>query len=82
MPDKVKLTKAQVRALVWLRNRADGYPANDYGFLPTYHPQEAAACRSTLEIMGLVRINRQAENSFRYSITPAGRQALEAADGQ
>jgi len=75
-----KLTKAQRIALEWLKNRADGYPANDFGFLPTYHAREAAVCRSKLEPMGLVQVNRQAENSFRYSITPAGRAALENPD--
>lgn len=74
-----KLTHFQLSALMWLAQKHAAYPANDYGFLPTSRAREAAVCRRVLEPLGLVSINRMAENGFRYSLTPAGHEAFDAA---
>lgn len=73
----MKLSKAQLRALNWLRDSHERFPQNDYGFNPTYRAREAATCRRSLAGLGLVLLNRISPWHIRYSLTEAGRAALK-----
>lgn len=72
----MKLTKLQRESLEWLYGQAQKFPANTYGFNPTWRKREAACCRRSLAGLGLVHLNNVQPGHIRYSITTAGRAAL------
>ena len=72
----MKITTLQMFVLETLDSLHRKYPQNDYGFNP-WSRRAASICRRKLEPAGLVAINRIAPTHFRYSLTDAGRAAIE-----
>lgn len=82
-----KLTTRQRKAVERLQELHHKFPANDYGFHPSsLGANNASACR-LMEATGLIVIDRQAGNCFRYRLTDAGKEfgvttPLQTSDGE
>jgi hypothetical protein len=72
-----ELTHFQRQTLLLLKAKSDRAPERKYGFLTSsIGTRRAAVCRRALGPLGLVCIEEISRNGFRYSITDAGRAAL------
>jgi hypothetical protein len=68
------LTPREKKAVQRLQELHAKFPANDYGFhASSLGASNAAACRR-IETTGLVFIDRQAGNCFRYRLSEDGRR--------
>lgn len=76
----MKLTKAQKAGLTRLVLLSEKH-APFTRFTTMFIGQCGARALRTLDGSGLVEIDKYIANNYRYRITPAGRAALENADG-
>ena len=74
----IALTRLERKTLERLSGLHGKYPKTDSFLAGSLGPSCAAACRR-MEQTGYVRIDRIAENSFRYALTDAGRDRVTRA---
>lgn len=80
--DYGSLTRLEKKAMARLEELHQKYPANDYGFwAASLGSSLASACRR-LEATGLVKIDRQAANCFRYMLSETGKARAAINGGQ
>ena len=75
----IALTRLERKTLERLSGLHGKYPKTDSFLAGSLGPSCAAACRR-MEPTGYVRIDRIAENSFRYALTEAGRNRVATAN--
>lgn len=75
----IALTRLERKTLERLSGLHGKYPKTDSFLAGSLGPSCAAACRR-MEPTGYVRIDRIAENSFRYALTDAGRERVAMAN--
>lgn len=72
----MKLTHSRKSALLRLKHRHDDYP-NASSFLACHLGRNTSALLRKMEPDGFVKLDKIADNAFRYSLTDAGREALK-----
>jgi hypothetical protein len=70
------LTRLEKSTLERLKELHAKHPANDWGFWASSLGASKAAAARRMEHTGLIKIDRQAGNCFRYALTDTGKARI------